>query len=316
MAVSKWEERLKAARKDWNRARKNPVEEFPSIPEGTYIARLSGMQIRVSQPGNLGISSEFTILEGGESVGLQAFIWQGLESVESLPYTQQFLSRLGVDIGDLNISALEETIVQLLKQAPVVRISVKDRSDSDYPNVRLVKRVDGSEYDTDEAEDETEDADAEDDTDDEGKIEKGSWVSYEDSDGKVWPGVVLSLDGETASVEFDDDAGTEDHDISDLTLLEGDDADDGDDDGDEDADADAYTDTDDDEEDDDDDDEDEPEDRAPIKGDIVAFKPGGKKKEAEGKVVKVDVKRKIVEAKVGKSIHVVSFDDLEILELE
>ena len=63
-----------------------------------------------------------------------------------------------------------------------------------------------------------------------------------------------------------------------------------------------------------DEDEDDPEDRAPIKGDVVAFKVG--KKEVEGKVLSVNATKQTVKAKAGKLTHVVPIGKLEILEVD
>jgi FKBP-type peptidyl-prolyl cis-trans isomerase len=227
--------RLKNMGKLWKRAKKNEPS-LPggrsSIPDGTYIAQLTGAEIRESSNGNLGVSWEWTIVEEGEQTGSTSFQWTGIAEEEQLVWFIRHLRRLGVDTDAIDIADLEQLqalLDEILGQKITARLRLKLNAKTDFQDVRIVKLVDSDEAaggDDDEKEEE-DDEDSEEEEEDESEEEEEEEEEEEKSKkGKAKVKAKKGKDEEEEEEEDDDDSEEEEEDDDDSEEEEEDDSED------------------------------------------------------------------------------------------
>lgn len=304
--MSDYTKKLASLKKKWAAAREEAkTSPFSTVEDGRYIARLTGSKIGESSKGNLGLTTEFTIVQG-EETGTRLTRWDGLERDEGLPYVARHLKALGLEIDELDLENVEEQMGERVKERPAFRIRVK--TNGDFQNIYVDKEVDVEddveEEDAGKAKPKKKDAkkpkEEEEDSsdDDEGEtpeLEVGAAVAVE-HDGKEKEGEIVSIDEKkgTCMVKLPRIPKPVKFEFDDLTLLVEDDAEPA-------AEEDEAS---------EDEDEDKPD---PEKGNTVVILHEGREK--EGKVVSVDKKKKTCEVEIPRVKKPVryAFADVEVL---
>lgn len=161
------------AKKGWKKAQKR-VEDNPGfveVEDGRYKATIEKMELGQSKSsGRLQCSITYKILEG-EYKGQRVFDHQGLDSEDNLYYFGLLLAKFGYELPE-NFEDIEDILEAIVKDEPVVRITVK--TNGDFTNTRLNKVLDeeadeesDEESDEEDDDEESEEEDEEDDEEDE-----------------------------------------------------------------------------------------------------------------------------------------------------
>jgi len=296
------EKRLAAAGKQWKKDKGRKLEGFAEIPDGTYLAKLTRMEVKIGNSDNLGMLSIWTIVQG-ELKGETATRWDNLER-EDLRWVQDYLRKFElVDVDSLDITDLKEACETILAEHPAGRIVLKTKGE--YQNLDLLKTLnldeeedeDGEEPEAEEEEEEEteEDADEDDEASEEEEEEEASddtyglaegdtvsfmWKMKKDKKMKRQTGKLAEMDTDSGMGTIDVDDEQVEVQLSALTKVE----------------------------DEEEAEEPEEEETAPDKGDEVKIKVDGKK--LKGVVNAVNEKKKTAVVKVGKTLHTVKWSEL------
>lgn len=217
-ALSPLQKKLRAMKESWNSSKeegKKTTTGGTTLTDGRHLCKLTDASLNEGSKGPF-VKLEFTCVEG-EETGEKGVRICGLDNEERLVYLQRDLTRLGVDIDELDIEQLPDLLGELAAQAPGVRVTVKTNEGSDgkmYQNCYIDKLVElngqaeeaEAEAPAEEAAAETEEAPAEEAAaEEEGEtLEVGDDVSY--LSGKVkLTGVVKSIDYDTSMIGIRDD---------------------------------------------------------------------------------------------------------------
>lgn len=277
--------RLKALSKNWAAAVVEGAEAakqgFATVPDGRYIARLTGYVLGESADGWPHLRSEWTVVKGDEA-GSMTTRRDGLDRDESLPFLARYLMSLGVEnLGELDITELDTIMDGLVAERPAARIRLitKTSDKGEFQNLYVDKLID-----LDPSEDETAPAadpdaapsDAEPEPEPDAEVEPPMFEvgdEVQDEDGKTV--TIVKIKGDDVTVK-DEDGDKVLVDISTLSALVHDAGD-----------GEAYV---------------------PTLGDKVRFE--YEEKPYTGKAIKVDVKKETVQVKPATKIKGLDADDI------
>ena len=187
----KLKNKLKKAQGDWKNARSkaNETVGFAEVPDGRYLAHLTGATIGESKSsGRLQIQWTWTIVDG-EHEGDTNLDFDGLETEDNLVFLGRKLARFSYELPE-DITEIADILDELIEKRPLSRIRLKTRGE--FQNVYVDKIMQASSSD--------EDADASDD-------DTGSDEDVEDTDGGVPDEPEESDDEESDDEESDDEGG-------------------------------------------------------------------------------------------------------------
>ena len=179
----KLKNKLKKAQNNWEgaRTRANESTGFTEVPDGRYLAHLTGAQIGESKSsGRLQIQWTWTIADG-EFEGDTKLDFDGLETEDNLVFLGRKLARFSYELPE-DITAISDILDELIEKRPLARIRLKTRGE--FQNVyvdKLMRSVDGDE-DTDDSNDVGSDDDVEDA--DGGVVEEPEEESDDESDNE------------------------------------------------------------------------------------------------------------------------------------
>jgi len=166
----KLENKLKKAQINWvgARTRANESSGFTEVPDGRYLAHLTGAAIGESKSsGRLQIQWTWTIADG-EFESDTKLDFDGLETEDNLVFLGRKLARFSYELPE-DITAIADILDELVEKRPLARIRLKTKGE--FQNVyvdKLMRSVDGDE-----------------DTDDSNSNDVGSDDDAEDADGGV-----------------------------------------------------------------------------------------------------------------------------------
>jgi len=171
---------------------------FEDVPDGVYQVRINQATINHSQSsGRLQVSWDVSIVNG-EFVNRKLFDHHGIDNAQSIGYFKGTLSKLGYDSEEFDPTSLDETLEELVGTYAEVR----QRTKGDYTNVYFNKALDSNEV-----EDDTEDSDGGGGDGDTAE-ETTDWAVGDkvvvDFDGEDFTGEINDIDGDEATVSFDD----------------------------------------------------------------------------------------------------------------
>ena len=187
----KLKNKLKKAQGDWKNARSkaNETVGFAEVPDGRYLAHLTGATIGESKSsGRLQIQWTWTIVDG-EHEGDTKLDFDGLETEDNLVFLGRKLARFSYELPE-DITEIADILDELIEKRPLSRIRLKTRGE--FQNVYVDKIMQASSSD--------EDDDASDD-------DTGSDEDVEDTDGGVPDEPEESDDEESDDEESDDEGG-------------------------------------------------------------------------------------------------------------
>ena len=148
----KLENKLKKAQINWvgARTRANESSGFTEVPDGRYLAHLTGAAIGESKSsGRLQIQWTWTIADG-EFESDTKLDFDGLETEDNLVFLGRKLARFSYELPE-DITAIADILDELVEKRPLARIRLKTKGE--FQNVyvdKLMRSVDGDE-DTDDS---------------------------------------------------------------------------------------------------------------------------------------------------------------------
>lgn len=166
MAEPNIQEFLKQAQRNFaaaaQRAKENPGFGQRN-PDGRYIARLAGAEIKTSRQGNVGVNWTYVAHSPAKYKGRQVFKWQGLSDEDGLVRVLSEIALFGVDIESISsLTKLPSVLAKLVKSAPWVELKLStttsQKDGKEYQNCYL-QEVKDEDFDPDSEEIEEEGSD-------------------------------------------------------------------------------------------------------------------------------------------------------------
>jgi len=197
---------------NWGEVEEQEGGDFEDVPEGKYAVRINKTKLGPSKSsGRFQCSWDMTIVEG-DYANRRLFKHDGLEDETNLGWMRTTLARLGMEWPE-SATDLPATLEEL--HGTFAQVTVKHRGD--FVNTYFDKALDDDEVNADGL-DEVEEEEVEGEEE-----ESTNYLGYRvsvDYDGEPYEGeIVASFEDGTQTVKFDD--GTKaDHDVSECTFLE------------------------------------------------------------------------------------------------
>lgn len=157
---------LTKAKKLWKNASKLKPEFDNVVTDGLYIGKLKKAVLGESESSGRLQVAWGAVITGGEFKGEMVNWWSGLKTEQNFMYLQRDIARFGKSIPE-DISDLEDILEEIQNEKPTIRFKVK--TDGDFLNVRVVKKLDSSETEDEET---PEDEEAPDDVEPEDEPEE------------------------------------------------------------------------------------------------------------------------------------------------
>lgn len=209
--------KLKNFNKNFAKEKKRADElgGFAEIPDGKYLAKVSGCEIKNSNAGEMHLVFQFKIMESAEDeslVGAKASKWCNIEKEDGGAYLIRDLRRFGIELEDL--TQLPEVAKMLDEQKPEVKISLKTGNSGQFTYIdTVISEIDAGEHAaSEEAEDEDDSSDESDDEsdDDEGEeegeegiaLEVGTKVKFTTKKGEDVDGEIVTMDEKAGTVDI------------------------------------------------------------------------------------------------------------------
>lgn len=151
--MAEFESWLDAARAKWKAVAKDVKKQGAGVPEGKYIARLTGAKLTKSSKGAPMLTSSWTIISGTEKGNVARNNDNLREDETSLTYLAKWFYRLKVDPETVDFSSektIQKSLDELVKEKPACGVQVKQSGD--FTNV-WIQRYYGPDYDPDEDDD-------------------------------------------------------------------------------------------------------------------------------------------------------------------
>lgn len=176
-----------------------------AVDDGEYLAEVTSVSEEESSEGNPYLGWKWKIIEAGDAKGATIYDNTSLQP-QALWRLKGLLEVLGFDIPD---SAMTIDLKGLVGKKAKLEITNEEYRGKQKPRVTAFNGA--SEAAASKAKsklkpgegDEPDDEDE--DEDDSPKFKKGQKVSFKDEDGTRYKGVVVSVEGDTATVKVDDD---------------------------------------------------------------------------------------------------------------
>lgn len=132
-----FKERLEAMNETWSQRKDANVG---GVAPGTYNARLQSAVLGMNSKDEMQAVVEYLVMEG-EQAGNVARDYMQLETEKGPAFFRKFLEMLGYECPD-DPKEIEDLLAQITASAPAVKIKVTPRKDSDFTNLRLLRRLD------------------------------------------------------------------------------------------------------------------------------------------------------------------------------
>jgi hypothetical protein len=137
---------LAKAKSLWKKGKEMKPDFDNVVPDGVYVGKLTSAELGESEAsGRLQVKWS-AVISGGEYKGEKITWWSGLKTEQNFFYLQRDLTRLGVDVPE-DINDLEESLKEVEKEKPAIRFRTK--TDGEFQNVRILKKLNASEDDSD-----------------------------------------------------------------------------------------------------------------------------------------------------------------------
>ncbi len=146
---------LKAMQKRWKTS--SARKQADKLPDGTYQAKITSAGVNKSKKGRLQTYYHFKVV-AGKFKGRTCAKYDGIETPDNISWLKSTLKTLGVNVPK-NILVLPKTLAKLEDELVVIQV----KTNGEFTNVYINKRIDQLDDDIDE--DDTEEDDEDDDTD-------------------------------------------------------------------------------------------------------------------------------------------------------
>lgn len=168
---------LAKANKLWKDGLKMKPDFDSTVPDGTYVGRISKAQLGESESSGRLQVSWAAVISSGEYKGEKMPWWSGLKTEQNFMYLQRDIARLGFEVPN-TIDGLADILEEIEKDKPSIRFRVK--TDGEFTNIRILKKLDADEA----PEDEDEEEETEEETDDapEDVADEGAEAEEEDDE--------------------------------------------------------------------------------------------------------------------------------------
>lgn len=212
MIDAKMKAKLKNFNKNFSKERKRADElgGFAEIPDGKYLAKVSGCEIKNSNAGEMHMVFMFEILESAEDeslVGAKASKWCNVEKEDGPAYLIRDLRRFGIELDDLE--QLPEVAKILDDQKPEVKISLKTGNSGQFTYIdQVISEIDAGDHassgeeDGGEEEESAEDETGEEEGSEDVDLEVGTKVSFTSKKGEEILGEITAVDEKAGTVDI------------------------------------------------------------------------------------------------------------------
>ena len=147
-AATAMKQALADMKKNYAGARQQMKTLGEKVPDGEYIARISGNKFHLSATsGKLSIMRTFSVLEG-ESQGMSQTDFMSLGNEVGLAIAMKYLDTLGYEVPD-SVDDWEPVIVDIKTNMPIVKIRIRTQDGSDFTNVDVLEVIESSSTATD-----------------------------------------------------------------------------------------------------------------------------------------------------------------------
>lgn len=167
---------LKALSKHWKSSEAR--EKADGVPDGTYQAKVTSAGVNRSKNGRLQTYYYFKIVAGKQK-GRTCSKYDGLETPENISWLKATLKTMGVKVPK-DIVKLPDILEKLEDELVVIQV----KTNGDFKNVYINKKIDSLDDDIDEEDEDEEDVedDDEESEDDEEELEDDEDDDSDDSD--------------------------------------------------------------------------------------------------------------------------------------
>lgn len=132
-----FQDRLEKMNSDWGTRKDAAVG---GVTPGTYNTRLQSAELGQNSKEALQVVVEYLVMEG-EQAGNVARDYMQLETDKGPGFFRRWCETLGFECPN-DSREIENTLAEIVAAAPGVRIKITPRKDSDFTNIRVLKRLD------------------------------------------------------------------------------------------------------------------------------------------------------------------------------